>query len=177
MKLSQKFTLRSMRPLEGGLSGFWLSVQPTEVANAVNAGTGPGVPDDTGTPQAGTIKPGSLVGIASTTADPFTSPDLSVAGTIADIPYVVFSGDDDFSGSFVGEALVVHGPGRFDTEAFDAGVYPPGAWLIGSAVVPGNFALKVVGDHKQIVAKVGLRGVLNGVMDVIQVQGVRDRDV
>lgn len=176
MKLNQKFTLRSQAPLPGGLSGFWMSVQPTEVAVAYAAGTGPGTADDFGTPTPGTIKPGSVVMIeaagSGVTCDLAVSPDLSVGGTYPIIPYIVFAGDDDFSGSIVGEIQVVHGPGRLDTEMYDAAAYVAGSWLIASAGTPGNFALKVTGDHKQIIARVGPRGVLNGVMDVIATQNI-----
>src|SRR5687767_8791487 len=140
MKLTQKFNLRSMKPMEGGESGFWISIQPTEVANAITAGTGPGVADDSGTPTPGTIKAGHFIYINGSTTYFLPSVDLTAAAAAkrALRAYVVFSGDDDFSGSFVGELLAVHGPGRFDTEQYDAGSYSPGDPLIASATNAGN---------------------------------------
>jgi hypothetical protein len=178
MKLTQKFNLRSIRPMEGGLSGFWISIQPTEVANAINAGTGPGVADDSGTPTPGTVKPGHFIYLSGATADFLPSVDLTAAGAAkrALVAFVVFSGDDDFSGSFVGEVLAVHGPGRLDTEQYDAGSYSPSDPLIASATNPGNLAPKTTGDHKQVIAQVGPRGTNNGVMDVIFIQGVNSQD-
>lgn len=179
MKLAQKFNLRSMKPLEGGESGFWISIQAAEVAAAITAGTGPGVADDTGTIQAGTVKPGHFIYLTSnSTADFLPSVDLTAAAAAkrAITPFVVFAGDDDFSGSLVGELLAVHGPGRFDTEQFDAGTYAPHDPLVASASNAGNLGPKTTGDHKQVIAEVGPRGVVNGVMDVIFVQGVNSQD-
>lgn len=171
MKLSQKFNMRAMNPMPGGLSGIWMSVQATEVATAIATGTGPGVADDTGTPQAGTITPGQIVVVnAQATLDLASSPDLTAGVPI--LPFVVFSGDDDFSGSLVGDLLICHGGTRFDTEKYDGITYNPGDWLIASATTPGNVAPKVVGDHKQIIAQVGPRGLQNGVLDVVMFQGV-----
>src|SRR5271170_3112495 len=113
MLLSSKFTLRSEAPMNGGLSGFWMTLQPTEVATAYASGSGPGVPDTNGTPTAGTIVGGMIVNPNSTgTYDLSTSPNLSSVYPI--VPFVVFEGDNDFSGSAAGVVIGVHGPGRLD---------------------------------------------------------------
>lgn len=171
MKLSQKFSPRSMNPMPGALSGLWMSVQASEVATAVASGTGAGVADDNGTPTAGTVTPGQVVVVnAQGTLDLATSPTLNSAVPI--LPFIVFSGDDDFSGSLVGDLLIFHGGARFDTEKYDGITYNPGDWLIASAGTPGNFAPKVGSDNRQIIAQVGPRGLSNGVLDVVMPQGV-----
>lgn len=171
MKLTQKFDLKTMNPMPGALSGLWISVQPKEVADAYAAGSGPGVPGASGTPTAGTLVPGQIVYLSASGAQLMSSGDLTAA--MPKLPFVLFSGDDDFSGSFVGEVLAFHGGARLDTEKFDAGSYTVGAPLIASAGTPGNFAPKAAAaDHYQIVGFVGPRGVTNGVLDVLMPQGV-----
>jgi hypothetical protein len=167
MKLSQKFNLSGRDPINGAKAGIYESFTPVEVLNAYALGTGPGVPDDNGTIVAGTIEPGHVVAQASSGAVQLaTSPDLSSANAI--MMFVVFSGDDDFSGASSGTVNCFHGGARFDTEKFDsAQSYTPGAALIVSA---GVLTPKVVGDHAQILGFVGPRGVLNGVLDVFMPQ-------
>lgn len=169
MKLTEKFNLRSMNPMPGALSGLWISLQPKEVADAYAAGTGPGVADTQGTPTPGTLVPGQIVVLdANGQCVLMTSQDLTA--NMPKLPFVLFSGDNDFSGSFVGEVLAFHGGSRLDTEKFDAGSYTPGLPLIANA---GNFALKAAAaDHIQIVGYVGPRGAQNGVLDVLVPQGV-----
>lgn len=168
MKLSQKFNLSGRDPINGAKAGIYESFTPVEIFNAYATGTGPGVPDDNGTIVAGTVEPGHIVAIsgASGTVDLATSPNLNSANAI--MLFVVFSGDDDFSGATAGAVNCVHGGCRFDTEKFNtASSYTPGDALIVSA---GIVAPKVVGDHRQIVGFVGPRGVLNGVLDVLMPQ-------
>ena len=172
MKLSQKFNLSGRDPINGAKAGIYESFQPVEVANALIAGIGPGVPDNDGTPTPGTIVPGHIVAMSSTgDIDLFTSAVISGGGAVLpSLPFVVFSGDDDFSGSFVGQVNCVHGGCRFDTEKFNTAVaYTPGTPLI---AVAGLLAPKVLADAKQIIGFVGPRGVINGVLDVIMPQGV-----
>ena len=167
MKLSQKFNLSGRDPINGAKAGIYESFAPVEVLNAYATGTGPGVPDDNGTIVAGTILPGHVVALTAAGAVDFTtSPNLSSANTM--MLFVVFSGDDDFSGAVSGQVNCFHGGARFDTERFDtAQSYTPGAALIVSA---GILTPKVVGDHAQILGFVGPRGVLNGVLDVFMPQ-------
>ncbi len=169
MKLSQKYTPRAANPQPGALGGIWMSVQPSEVAAAIDAGTGAGVPDDNGTPTAGTIVPGQLVVVnAAGTLDLMTSADMA-GGTLPQVPFVVHSGDDDFSGSLVGECLIYHGGARLDTEQFVGITFSPKDLLTASA---GSFALKVQADGLQIVGMVGPRGLANGVLDVVLFSGI-----
>ncbi len=169
MKLSQKYSPRGANPQPGALGGIWMSVQPSEVAAAIDAGTGPGVPDDSGTPQAGTIVPGQVVVLNSAgTLDLMTSQDMA-GGTLPQLPFVVHSGDDDYSGSLVGECLIYHGGARLDTEKFNGIVFAPSNLLTASA---GNFALKVAADGLQIIAMVGPRGMADGVLDVVLFSGI-----
>lgn len=171
MKLSQKFNLSGRDPINGAKAGIYESFTPVEIFNAYASGTGPGVPDDNGTIVAGTIEPGHIVAVssASGTVDLASSPTLSSAMPI--MPFVVFSGDDDFSGATAGAVNCVHGGCRFDTEKYNtASSYTPGAPLVAvSGVVQPKASAT---DHIQIVGFVGPRGVLNGVLDVLMPQGV-----
>lgn len=169
MKLSQKFNLSGRDPINGAKSGIYESFQPQEVATAYITGTGPGVPDVNGTPTPGTIEPGHVISLnTSGNAVLATSPDVTAVLPI--MMWVVFSGDDDFSGSAVGQINCFHGGARFDTEKFNTAVaYTIGAPLTASS---GLLVPKVFGDNLQIVGFVGPRGVLNGVLDVFMPQGV-----
>jgi len=170
MKLSNKYTPTGMEPMPGARAGLWLSCKAQEVATAEAAGVGPGVPDDEGTPTPGTVVPGSLVEInASGNLQLATSPDWTAA--MPKMIFCVFSGDDDFSGSLVGDLLCYHGGGRLDTQQYNpAGSYVPGMPLIASA---GLFTPKVAAnDHFQVIAVVGPKGLsTNGVLDVLLCQG------
>jgi hypothetical protein len=172
MKLSQKFNVTGRDPINGAKAGIYESFQPVEVANALIAGSGPGVPDVNGTPTPGTIEPGHIVAMsASGDVALATSPDLSAAHSI--MMWVVFSGDDDFSGSMVGQVNCFHGGARFDTEKFNvASSYTPGLPLIANG---GSLDVKVLADNKQIVGYVGPRGVVNGVLDVFMPQSAGAR--
>jgi|OM-RGC.v1.020724134 hypothetical protein len=170
MKLASKFNLSGRDPINGGKAGIYEAFVPAEIAAAYTLGTGPGVPDDNGTIVAGTIEPGHIVSIstAAGTAGLATSPDLTAA--VPQLMFVVFSGDDDFSGATAGSINCIHGGCRFDTEKFNSALsYTPGAPL---RVAAGVINTKVFGDNLQIVGFVGPRGVLNGVLDVIMPQGV-----
>jgi hypothetical protein len=176
MDLSQKFTPKTQAPLRGGEAGIWMSGYPQEVADAIAAGSGPSVPDSTtGIPQPGTIVPGQLVQLnANGNFDLAAQVNLSSA--MPALYFVVFSGDKDFSGSFVGKINCCHGGMRYVTTAFDAGTYTPGAPLVPSATVPGNLAPKAsASDHIQVVGFVGMNGVdaTDGTLDVVMVQGVQ----
>lgn len=172
MKLSSKFNLSARDPINGAKAGIYESFEPLEVANAFALGTGPGVPDDFGTIQPGTIVPGHIVTLtASGGVDLATSPDLSAVLSV--MMWVVFSGDDDFSGAAAGAVNVIHGGCRFDTEKFDtAQTYTVGAPLI---ALSGLLLPKTFGDNKQVVGYVGPRSVLNGVLDVFMPQSAGGR--
>lgn len=170
MLLVRKFQMTGRSPLNGAQSGIWESFQPAEIAAAILAGTGAGMPDANGTPTAGTITPGTVLVLGSAgTVDLMTSGDLTAAH--AQLPWITFAGDDDLSGRTVGEVLVFHGGARFDTERCNTGSsYTVGAPLIASAGILQPKA--AVADHIQIVGFVGPRGYQNGVLDVIMPQGV-----
>ena len=169
MLLSQKFTLSGRDPVNGAKAGIYESFQPVEIAAAYVAGTGPGVATDAGTIALGTLSPGHIVAMnANGDVDLASSAVLDVANP--KLLFVVFSGDDDFSGATAGAVNCVHGGCRFDTEKYNtAQSFTPGAALIATS---GILNLKVINDHKQVVGFVGPRGVLNGVLDVIMPQGV-----
>lgn len=167
-KNTSKFTPSGRDPLNGFKSGIYESFTPVEVLNAFASGTGPGVADDNGTPTPGTIECGHIVSMAASGGmELATSPDLSAA--FSKMLWVVFSGDDDFSGSFVGAINCFHGGARFDTEKFNtAQTYTPGAPLVASA---GLLTPKAAyNDHIQVLGYVGPRGVLSGVLDVLMPQ-------
>ena len=170
MLLSQKFNLSGRDPINGAKSGIYESFTPVEVLTAYATGTGPGVADDNGTVATGTISPGHIVSLAASGAvDLARSPDLSAAMPV--LPFVVFSGDDDFSGATAGAVNCVHGGCRFDTEKFNAASsYTVGAPLIAVSGIVRPKASAT--DHIQIIGFVGPRGLLNGVLDVIMPQGV-----
>lgn len=169
MKLTEKFNLTSMAPQRGAESGLWMSLTPKEVADALASGTGPSIPDDNGTPTVGTIVPGSLVEMDSNgQAVAASSPDLDSA--MPKMIFVVFAGNNDFSGSYVGDVLCFHGGARLETEQYVADSYLPGDALIASS---GKFAKKAAAnDGLQCVGIVGPKGLQsNGVLDVLVVQG------
>ena len=168
MKLSQKFNLSGRDPINGAKAGIYESFTPVEVLNAYATGTGPGVPDDNGTIVVGTIEPGHIVAMAATGAvELASSPTLSSAMPI--MAFVVFSGDDDFSGATAGAINCVHGGCRFDTEKFNAASsYTAGAPLV---AVSGILQPKASAtDRVQVIGFVGPRAVLNGVLDVFMPQ-------
>ena len=169
MLLSQKFTLSGRDPVNGAKSGIYESFQPVEIAAAYVAGTGPGVATDAGTIALGTISPGHIVAMnANGDVDLASSVVLGAANPT--LMFVVFSGDDDFSGATAGAVNCVHGGCRFDTEKYNtAQSFTPGMAL---RAVSGILNVKVAGEHHQVVGFVGPRGVLNGVLDVIMPQGV-----
>jgi hypothetical protein len=168
MKLSQKFSLTGMEPMAGARGALWMSVQAKEVADAIVAGTGPSIPDTNGTPEAGTIVPGTIVKINATgTLEAMTSGDMAGA-VLPSLPWVVFSGDDDYSGRLVGDLLIANGA-RFDSEMYVAGTYTPGDLLTASA---GSVAVKVAADGLQIVGMVGPRGMVDSVLDVVLFHGI-----
>lgn len=171
MKLTQKFTLTTNEPLPGGWGGIWFSLKPQEVADAEAAGVGPGVPDANGNPTPGTVVPGMLLQLnANGNLDKATQATLGT--DFAKLYVVAFSGNDDRSGSFVGDVLCVHGGCRLETEMYDADTYVPARPLVPSSGTAGNFAMKAAaGDNIQAVGFVGPEGTTKGVLDVVLPQG------
>jgi len=165
--ISEKFTLRTEMPLTGATAGIWMTLDTAEAVAARAAGTGPSVPDSNGTPAAGTILRGQGVSYNSSgNIELGTSPDLS--SVVGKLFFVVFAGNNDFSGRFSnGKVVVIHGGCRFDTEKYASGSFTKGAPL---QLVAGVWTQKVYGDHKQIVGYVGPRGLANGVLDVVMPQ-------
>lgn len=175
MDLKQKFTPKTQAPLRGGEAGLWLSRYAQEVVDALAAGSGASVPDSDGTPVAGTIVPGQIVELNSSGNFALaTQCDLSAA--TPKLYFVVFSGDKDLSGAFVGKLNACHGGMRYVTEKYDAGSYAPGDALVVSSGTAGNLQKKgAVADHIQVVGIVGPDGVsaVDGTLDVIMVQGLQ----
>ena len=172
MPLNTKFNLSATDTPNGAKGSIAATFVPTEIANAQIAGTGPGVPDVNGNIPFGTMVEGHIVVLNSSgTLDLLTSGDLSAVFSV--IPWVVWAGDDERSSIASGKVAVIHGGCRFDTEKYDtAQTYVKGNPLI---AVAGLLSPKVLADNKQIVAYVGERGAVNGVLDVIMPQGIGGR--
>jgi hypothetical protein len=152
------------------MGGLWVNHVPQEIADAIAAGNGPGVPNNNGTPAPGTILPGHIVEMNSAGNIVLgSSPDLTAE--FQKLFFVVHEGDDDFSGSFAGKIPTVHGGIRFDTELWNAGAFAPRLPVI---AVAGRVQLKgAFGDNIQAIGYVGPRGLVDGVLDVIAPQGVK----
>lgn len=165
---TEKFTLRTPGSIPGTNAGIYDSFNPAEMIAAAAAGSGPGVPDSSGTLTPGTIVAGHFVMMdASGNMVLATSPDLNAA--LSAMIWMVVTGDNDYSGMASGKVNCVHGGVRAVTEKFDAAQsYTPGIPLIVSA---GILTPKVLGDNRQIVAYVGPNHVSNGTLDIYMVQG------
>jgi len=155
MKLNSKFDLKTNTPQQGAQCGLWLNITPQDVADALEAGTGPGVPGDNGTPEQGTWEGGHIVEMNDEGNWVLATPcDLS-----ADMPKLylcVFAGNNDFS--FEGSVFGFLG-GRFETTKYDAGSYTPGRPLVVSGATDGNLAQKAAfDDNIKHLAYVGPRG-------------------
>lgn len=163
-----KFSLHTAGPIPGTNAGIYESFSPAEMIAAAAAGTGPGVPDASGTLTPGTILPGHFVMMDSSGNMVLaTSPDLNAANSV--MMWMVVTGDNDYSGMASGKINCVHGGVRADTERFDpAQTYTPGIPLI---AVAGVLTPKVFGDNRQIVAYVGPTHVSNAKLDIYTVQG------
>ena len=166
MKLTSKYDLISAMPQPGGLASLWFSNGlAQEAATAIDAGSGPGVPDSEGTPTPGVIEPGHVVTMNSSgNWDLATSPTL---GTPA-LPLlmgVVHSGDDDFDGAYLGKLVVLSGPVEILTDKVTGSSFPIGTNL---TVTAGRFVTEVTASSTiQRVGYVGAQGFKNGVLHVI----------
>jgi len=166
MKLGSKYNLISAMPNPGGYACLWVGdVLAQEVVTAYGAGTGPGVPDDQGTPVPGTVVPGMAVTLnAQGYWEAATSPDLSVPSLPIPV-FFVHGGNDDFDGAFVGKPVALHGFAELLTDRFTGSSFPPGSPLTVNA---GNFVVKTnAASGLQVVGTVGTRGLQNGVLHVM----------
>lgn len=170
MKFSDKFTLTGDAPLAGGMGGVWMKAKFQEVADAETAGVGPSIPDDNGTPTPGTVKAGTLCELNSNgNMDKATQATLGT--NMPKLYMVAFAGNTDYSGAYVGTVSFVTGC-RLETTVFDSAVYAKGAPLVPSPTTAGNWSPKVsASDNIQGVGFVGPKGVADGVLDVIMLQG------
>lgn len=167
--ITEKFTLRTESPLPGGLAGIWMTLDTQEAVDARAAGTGPSVPDEFGTPAAGTILRGHGVTYNSS-GNVVKATSVDVAAALPQLLMVVFAGNNDYSGRFSnGKVVCVHGGVRFDTEKFGAGPFSPNDPLF---LTTGVWNLSVLASRRQIAGWVGPRGLANGVLDVVMPQGV-----
>lgn len=171
MKFTDKFTLTADAPMAGAMGGLWMKAKFQEVADAEAAGTGPSVPDENGTPTPGTVKAGTMCHFNSNgNLDKATQTDLTAA--FAKLYGVVFAGDTDYSGAYVGVVSVICGGCRYETSVYDSAVYVKGTPLVPSSVTAGNLMPKAaVGYNIQPVGFVGPKGVADGVLDVVFPQG------
>lgn len=167
--INEKFTLRTEMPLPGGQAGIWMTLDTQEAVDARAAGTGPGVPDENGTPAPGTILRGHGVTYNSS-GNIVKATSVDVTAALPQLLMVVFAGNNDYSGRFSdGKVVTVHGGVRFDTEKYGAGPFTANTPLY---LATGVWTPSVLGDHKQIAGWVGPRGLANGVLDVVMPQGV-----
>jgi hypothetical protein len=169
--LTNKFQLVTKDPQPGALAGIWEMLEPEEVSAAKAVGSGPGVPDLTGTTQLGTILPGRIMEInPSGHFEDGNSPNLGSA--FQKMFWIVFEGTTDYSSAEAGKITAVHGGSRIETTEFVAGpAYIPGLPLI---VVAGQLQPKAAAaDGIQAVGFVGPSGVnTDGVLDAYLLQGM-----
>ena len=168
--LNDKFQLVTKDPLPGAYGSIWDVLVPKEISDAQSTGSGPGVPDATGTVALGSVVSGRMMEM-----DAFghlidgNSPDLTAA--FRKMFWVVFEGDNSFSSAQAGNMTAVHGGCRVETTQFNvASSYTPGLPLI---VVSGQLQPKALAtDGFQSVGYVGPKGVTSdGVLDAYLVQG------
>ena len=126
--------------------------------------------NDNGTPQPGTIAPGMIVKMDTTTGKAVlaTTPDISAAHKV--LPFVVIEGNTDYAGSFVQKLTVLHGGFTMKTDQYDAGAYTPGLPVTFNA---GKVALLANRATEQLLGFVGPAGLdtVNNVLEVIVPQG------
>ena len=134
-----------------------------EMANAFNAGTGPGTPDAFGVIQPGTIAPGTVVelnGDANWIAGTSSVVDAAMPKAL----FFVHEGSVDLVGRNLGKLTALRGLARFLTSYYNGTGFVPGSPLVANA---GRFEAKVFGDKKQVVGYVGPDAERNGRLDVI----------
>lgn len=166
MKLSSNYDLISAQPNPGGFAALWISdVLAQEAATAIDTGIGVTTPDVNGSPQPGTIVPGSIVTLNSSGYwSAATSPDLSVPSLPIPIGFV-HGGDDDFDGAFLGKLVVIAGLAEFLTDQFNGVSFTPGGPLVANA---GKIEAKTVASSGlQLIGYIGNRGLQNGILHVM----------
>jgi len=123
-----------------------------------------------GTPVAGTINPGAIVRMDTTTGEAVlaTTADVVTTRLNAVMVFVAIDGNKDFSGSFVQKLTVLHGGFTMLTDQYDAGAYTPG-----KLVSFNSGKIKLAASTDQIIGVVGPAGLdsVNGVLQVIVPQG------
>ncbi len=167
--LTSKFQLVTKDSLPGAMGGIWDVFIPQEIEDAKTTGTGPGVPDSEGSTQLGTLASGTMMVLNSNyRLEAGDSEDL--ASNFAQMFWVIFEGDDDYSGAAAGCVTAVHGGCRIETVKFDTTKsYVPGRPLI---VVAGDLVPQAAaGDAMQVVGYVGSGVNSDGVLDAYLVQG------
>ena len=123
-----------------------------------------------GTPVAGTIPPGAIVTMDTTTGQAVlaTTGDVTTRLNVKMV-FVTIDGNQDFSGSFVQKITVLQGGFTMLTDQYDAGAYTPG--------LPVTFnagKIHLAGATDQFIGVVGPAGLdaVNGVLQVIVPQGL-----
>jgi hypothetical protein len=168
--LNSKFNLVTKDSLPLAMGGIWDVLVPSEIALAKAAGSGAGVPDSTGTMQLGTIPGGKIMELNSSFQLVLAnSQDLTA--NFRKMFWVVFEGDDDYSGAQAGAITVVHGGLRMETTEFVVGpTYTPGMPLIASS---GQLTVKAAAnDHIQEVGWVASGVSQDGILDCYLAQGM-----
>lgn len=167
MQFTQKYYPLTETPKEGAYACLGLSEQlAQEVANAFEAGTGPGTPDANGFVTQGTIQPGSIVMLDTDgTWIAGVSPEVSGGGAALPKPlFFVHQGTVEQMGAANGRLVALRGFARFLTDQVNGTSFSVGAPLI---AVGGKFQIKVLGDAKQVVGWVGPLAYADGRLDVM----------
>ena len=138
--------------------------QVLEVLNPPALGTN-------GTPVPGSIPPGSIVMMDSSTGKAVlaSTPDISQAVDRV-LPFVTIDGNTDYSGSFVEKLTVLHGGFTMSTDQFTVAGFTPGAPV---TFISGLVTLMSDRTKQQLFGFVGPAGydAVNGVLQVIVPQG------
>lgn len=134
-----------------------------EMANAFNAGTGPGTPDAFGVIQPGTITPGTIVEM-NADANWIAGTSAVMDAAVPKALYFVHEGTVDLVGRNLGKLTALRGLARFYTTYYNGTGFVVGTPLVANA---GRFEAKVFADKKQVVGFVGPDAERNGRLDVV----------
>jgi hypothetical protein len=168
--LSSNFNIVNKDGPGFALGGIWDSLEPAEVATAIAAGSGAGVPDSTGTITLGAIQAGHICSM-DTNGHLVLGSSPTLSASLSQMFFVVFEGDNDFSGAAAGQVSCVHGGVRIETTLFSTGqVWTPGAPVI---CVSGLIQPEATAnDQVQVIGWVGPNGLnSSGILDVYLCQG------
>lgn len=173
MKLNTKYDLTTNAPVGSHTAAMWFSIKPKELNDALDSGSGVGIPGDNSTPAQGSIEAGMLMMLSGTAGEGLILAEQRELGT--DMPgfyVVVHSGNTDFT--LTGDITTYHGGSVYETEYYDAGSYPPGYPVVPSGSHAGYLMPKgSASDNIQHIGFVGPNGVLpNGALEVIMPQSV-----